>query len=242
MKKNLLLASDSQSCLSALAAGPLRPFDVAGINYSETWQLLLAVAHKCSRIYVHYVPSHVGFERNEATDKAAKLALASFTREQQHFVSPTFAVIIPHLFEHFLTEWKGSLQSNLTHRRHLQSVSPSTLAARTSLPHPLTSLFSRWRSGCVESCGNFAYVLHFTSTSLCHLCAGATESPYHLLASCPGTYDYRFTHHLSLDDIIQDSPHSILRIVHFDQWLRQHLPYAQMPPDFGVSGALHALK
>lgn len=230
----LLIVTDSYACLSALASGPLHQFHVKGTNYSITWQLLLQAAHVCSRILLHYTPAHVGIEPNKKADAAAKRALSLYPREFQHHVQPTLPLLKPYLAHCFREHWTRSLQLHDTHRRSFLGSSFSKLTLRCSLPRPFQTLYSRWRLGCIESCGTYAKALHFTNASSCRFCSSTTESPHHLLTDCPGTYLYRDVNHLSIEDLATESPSSMMKIVRFDRWLRHTLPYVMTPPDFGV--------
>ena len=91
---------------------------------------------------------------------------------------------------------------------------------------------SRWRLEQVDSCGSYARHLGFVddSSSLCRFCNQAKESTFHLCTACIPLHTYRWTHNISLDTLLYDSPTNILAIADFDNYISRALPYAQEPP------------
>jgi hypothetical protein len=92
-------------------------------------------------------------------------------------------------------------------------------------------LYSRWRTGQVDSCGKYPRHLGYLASNLpCRFCLSPNESPIHLLSLCPGTLSYRCNHGLSLNSLRTDSPHDIVSIAKFDAWISKTLPFDSYPP------------
>lgn len=123
----VFIASDSFSCLTALAAGPLCPFKVAGIDCLVPWELLLWATHVCSHIYLHYIPGYVRIEQNENADETAKRAVAAFSLACQHPIIPVLLLIQMCILHTFQTQWMQSLERPLTLHRHVLQTSFSSL-------------------------------------------------------------------------------------------------------------------
>ena len=72
-------------------------------------------------------------------------------------------------------------------RFQLCALRKSNLSARTSLPRPLQTLFSRWRTGQVDSCGKYPRkIVHpYLENPACHFCNFPVETTLHLLTTCP---------------------------------------------------------
>ena len=235
----VLIASDSRSVLSALELGPLRRHSATMEDYSETWHLLLAAAGICDTITLHYVPAHVGLPLNERADTEAKVALGMYTRQEQECVPITFTAFQTHLHRKLLENWTNSLVHLPSHRRRLLGTSRADIHSRASLPRAQQCLITRWRLGEVETVGRYPRRLGWTEIECCRLCGSPDESPCHLLSSCPGTFFYRLVHDLSTDDLLDSSSSAALKVVRFDGWLRTILPYAKIPPNFGIFDHLH---
>eukprot|EP00957_Ditylum_brightwellii_P195818 14919237-Ditylum_brightwellii.AAC.1 len=69
-----MIGTDLQSCLKALALGPLCPFHYLGIDLSLTWEKLMVLDGICEEVVLHYVPAHVGLIGNELADQWANRA------------------------------------------------------------------------------------------------------------------------------------------------------------------------
>ena len=95
------------------------------------------------------------------------------------------------------------------------------------------------RVGEVESVGKYPRRLKMVDDDgRCRLCQRVEETPLHLVSSCEGTESYRLVHDISRRTLVRETPENILRIVEFDQWLRNRLQYDRKPPELGLPETL----
>ena len=100
----------------------------------------------------------------------------------------------------------------------------SNFHARSSLPRILQCLFSRWRTGQVDSCGTYPRHLGYLNDPRCRFCHYPIETTTHLLTSCPGTAPWRALHSVSsLDTLRRDFPLNIISIAQFDAFIFRSL-------------------
>jgi hypothetical protein len=85
--------------------------------------------------------------------------------------------------------------------------------------------------GQVDSCGKYPRHMGYLASDLaCRFCLSSTESPVHLLSTCPGTLSYRCHNGLSLDSLRPDSPKDIVLIANFESWISKTSPFVVCPP------------
>eukprot|EP00957_Ditylum_brightwellii_P004792 365336-Ditylum_brightwellii.AAC.1 len=73
--KRVMIGADLQSCLKALALGPLCLFHYLGMDLSSTWEKFMVLDGICEEVVLHYVLAHVGHIGNELADQWVKQAL-----------------------------------------------------------------------------------------------------------------------------------------------------------------------
>ncbi len=99
------------------------------------------------------------------------------------------------------------------------------------MPRPLQTLFSRWRTGQVDSCGKYPRrITHpYLENPACRFCNFPVETTLHLLTTCPGTSLYRAVHGISLETLAVDTQANMLAIACFDSFLAHTLPFDHYP-------------
>lgn len=80
-----------------------------------------------------------------------------------------------------------------------------------------------------------------TKTEVCRFCGCPQEAILHLLSDCAGTHSFRVNHNINNNILVQEVPSSLLKIVRFDVWIRQMVPYDTMPLGFWTQSTLNAL-
>eukprot|EP00957_Ditylum_brightwellii_P188851 14375407-Ditylum_brightwellii.AAC.1 len=63
-----MIGTDLQSCLKALALGPLYPFHNLGMDLFSTWEKLMVLDGIYEEVVLHYILAHVGLIENELAD------------------------------------------------------------------------------------------------------------------------------------------------------------------------------
>ena len=99
----LLICSDSQSAIKALARGPLLQVDVLS---SELWKTLMWLVNEIMicRIVFQFVYSHCGVERNETVDKEVAKVLQNVAH-LQHTAPISFKAIKTHTKAELKQKW-----------------------------------------------------------------------------------------------------------------------------------------
>jgi hypothetical protein len=230
--KRLFIGTDSQSSLASL--NPLKRRKYAAVDPSETLAALLHTARKEDATFVlQWIPSHVGLPGNTACDFLANecRTQSSFQQQVQQPLEPSS--LKSFLVQHATTNFHKSFVTD-THHHHQRflicGISKSHFRDRQPCPRALQCLFSRWRLGKLDSCGTYSRIMNYVDKNTpCRFCSGPTETPLHLLVSCPGTTSYRVTHGLSLATLQQDTPVNLFAIATFDTWISQVLPFPRFP-------------
>jgi hypothetical protein len=123
----------------------------------------------------------------------------------------------------------GNFRTFVSGKRHLAAREQlfvhqqSQLKKRRTVPRALQTLYSRWRVGEVESCGVYPRRLQWIEDPRCRFCGYPCETTVHLLSTCPDTAAYRLTHGISFDTLVDETPENIIRIAHFDAFIRRVL-------------------
>ena len=128
----VLLVTDSQSTLAALATGPLSH---TGATERRIWITLAALADLGIRVHLQFTYSHCGVPRNEAADRASKRALQRYLAAGCPIVPTWVTDVVRHA-------------SRACARSHAPA--PGTLCksahVHTVLPRALTVRFARLRT------------------------------------------------------------------------------------------------
>ena len=228
----IFIGTDSQSCLTAL--NPLKRPKFGKLDPTSTLKKALNTA-RTYNIKMHYqwIPSHVGLTGNEAANDLAITTCRQTTRTQQLNNPIAPATIRRYLLHHEQKRFHNLIITDSAHhtgsRYIFCGLRKTNFQARANLPRSLQCLFSRWRLGQVDSCGNYPRHLGYTETScsLCRLCGLAPESPLHLLTECPRLFQFRFARNISLETLRYDSPGNILSIAYFDRLVYKLMQVAQ---------------
>ena len=115
-QKRVIIATDMQSTLKALAAGPKRPYKYLRINTSPIWNKLWEVSTFVKHIILHYVPGHVGLVGNELANEEAKRAVTEFSIVEQDKVCITLSNLKCYLCKTLLDQW--TIKTAKTCRNH----------------------------------------------------------------------------------------------------------------------------
>jgi hypothetical protein len=228
-KKRVLIATDTQSTLKALAVGP--------IDISPLWRKLWEISLFVEDIILHYVPGHVGLVGNELADDAAKRATVQFSIEEQDKVCCTLSNLKCYLRKQLIKQWN----ENTSNRYQTQSLrqqilpnTPSNLKLKASSPRPFQTLYSRYRVDRAEGAGSYPRKLRKINNPSCRFCGHPRESIHHLLTTCAGTAIYRQDHDISIHTLISSQPSSLEKIALFDCWIRRAGHFDQEPSDYQI--------
>ena len=183
-------------------------------------------------IDLQHVCSHCGLERNEAADGAAKLALETFTRDEEAAVPISVPSLRSALKAELQQRWISLLRPN-TPRMRAVGPKPSSLAKRGVLPRPVQCTYSQWRCGETLTLGTYPRRLGIVRDPTCGWCKGSTETIHHLLHDCPATHFFRQQHGLSLETLKADSEAAAKMIFTFQEYLLGLLPGGLAPPSDG---------
>jgi hypothetical protein len=112
---NVFIGSDSQSCVTGIAAGPLRRCVAQQMDFSHVWDIYLTLAHQFEMNFTfHYVPAHVGILENEEVDALAYHYSHSFSSELQAGCSVDFltfrSALHSQLHSHSLTQTEQAFE------------------------------------------------------------------------------------------------------------------------------------
>ena len=193
--------------------------------------------------WISYIPAHVDITPQEEADTEARDAAHLFDNNNiQSQIPISLKSFKAHLKRLRRKSW---LDPNNTdhnnHRYYTMGTKRSNLSLRKNkdITRNMESLFSRYRVGEVESVGKYPRRLKMVDDDgRCRLCQRAEETPLHLVSCCEGTESYRLVHDISRSTLVHETPENILRIVEFDQWLRNRLQYDRKPPEFGLPETL----
>ena len=231
--KRILIATDSQSCLRALSAGPLQHHERI---YIPVWEALAAAAKIAESIIFQFVCSHCGTARNEAADEAAKQALDTYTTVTQATVPITVASIASDLRAQLHAKWMTTLRLD-SHRMRTVGMKPSHLNDRSNLPRIVQTTYSQWRCGEILHIGPYPRRLGHVHQTECRWCQGPVETAQHLLMDCPAVASYRGRHQLSLETLKADTEEAANAIHTFQQHLLSILPTPLTQPLHGRARA-----
>ena len=218
--RRVLLATDSQASLKALASGPLRHINEA---YVPLWQAIAAASRVVAHLDFHFVFSHCGVPRNEAADEAAKTALHGFDVTAQAGVPITVPSLQSALLQRVRDTWLSSLRPEHI-RMHEVGCTFSKLPKRATVPRVVQCTFSQWRCGENPTLGPYPRRLGRLPDPTCRWCQGPPETIPHLLEACPAVAHYRAAHSLSRETLKDDTPDGANKIYKFQEYLLATLP------------------
>eukprot|EP00957_Ditylum_brightwellii_P025583 1933377-Ditylum_brightwellii.AAC.1 len=104
--KRVMIGTDSQSCLKALALGPLNLFHYLGMDLSLTWEKLMVLDGICEEVVLQYVPAHVGLIGNELADQWANQAVMQYTDHTQAKISISLSLFKAFVKNKATKSWK----------------------------------------------------------------------------------------------------------------------------------------
>ena len=240
----VFIGTDCQSILKALDVGPHRRYHYLGVDTSPLWDKMYWIMDFCSELVLHYIPAHVCIIGNELADQYAKAAVARFTTQQQDEVCASLSNLKLYLNEQLMEDWNEHKSEQLRpgFRQSLLEDKTSHLKLRVASPRPFQSLFSRYRCNRVETAGEYAQKLEYTSGLTCRLCGAHRETISHLLNDCLGTRPICTKLRLSTLTLCDESPTSLRKVASFDSWLREHLQYTKRPPANRIQATLKLLE
>jgi hypothetical protein len=222
---NIFVGCDSQSSLMALNAGPLRDLrhSPTGYNWSHTYKSYVDIANELhSTIHLQWLPAHVGIAPNEEVDDVARDYSERFPASVQNQQPIELKALKSTLKRRLKQKWMRGAPLRGA-RFNVCGIQQSQLKKRHSVPRALQTLYSRWRVGEVESCGVYPRRLQWIADPQCRFCGYPCETTVHLLSTCPDTAAYRLTHGISFDTLVDETPENIMRIAHFDAFIRRVL-------------------
>jgi hypothetical protein len=178
----LLVATDSQSAISALAKGPLNQRSYVNKSIWDCITYLINNGY-CSNIVFQFVYSHCGVVKNELVDLDADLALKLLVKKQDD--------CLIHM-DSIRAEIKSSVSKNwlstlsIPNRTTLSSnIKFTDLEKFSCLPREDETLLLQLISGKCRSIGEFRKkILHDKWNGICRWCRLVDESVDHILCEC----------------------------------------------------------
>ena len=251
-RKRVFIGSDSQSSLTAF--NPLKRPKFAHVDPSEPLNKMLSAARATdSQVILQWIPAHAGIPGNAESDIIANHRCKTTPRfiQLEQPIEPATLKTILRKQEHKRFQEQVRMDTEHTGIRFRTcGFQQSNLSERASLPRPLQTLFSRWRTGQVDSCGTCPRRItrpHIENPT-CRFCHFPVETTFHLLAStCPGTSLYCAAHGISLQTLADDTQANMLAVACFDSCLAHALPFDHCPKnqatiDKALSSALDSRK
>jgi hypothetical protein len=183
----LLVVSDSMSVLSSLSSGPLYQNSTI---CKDIWSILstLILSNIFSCIHFQFVYSHCGIERNERADRAAAMALDSYSKIQQSKVPIPFNSIKAAIKLGLKRHWKESEAVKFNSRKRIILIGTTNFSNLT-----ITKSFTRedevlYHQLCTGSCpliGQYRrYICNKEEPLLCRWCHIEKESVDHIFNHC----------------------------------------------------------
>ena len=232
-RKRIIIGLDSQSSLTTF--NPLKRPKFAHVDQSETLnQILTAARATDSQVTLQWIPAHAGIPGNTESDIIANDRCRTTPRFEQLQEPIELATLKTILRQKEEKRFQEHVRLDTRHtgiRFYLCHFERSNLSARTSLPRPLQTLFSRWRIGQVDSCGTYPRrIKHpYVENPACRFCNFPIETTLHLLTECPGTSLYHAVHGISLTTLAFDLQANMLALACFDSFVAHTLHFDNYP-------------
>ena len=183
--RSLLIATDSQSLLTALSAGPLKQTDRLG---SDLWNSLIMLLNSgISKIKGVFVYSHCGIKENEEADKLAASALEKYGKEKlstSQQKAPISLQAVKSEAKSALTKiWAGSIPTD-TARHAACGNKVSDLKLSSTLSRKDEVMLHQLRVGECIMMGKLRSRLKIDESPLCRWCKEKEETVEHIYSEC----------------------------------------------------------
>jgi ribonuclease HI len=200
MGKSILICTDSQSLISALANGPLCQ---GSKLLSEIWETLvhLAEVRGVKKVVFQFVYSHCGVERNETADKMAEEALRKFKSVDQRKAPIPLQAVKAMIKLQCRNGWKSDLE--VTRPRYQACEAAFTdLKSSCTLSRKEEVKLAQLRTGECIWMGKLRTRLGIGS-SLCRWCKGEEETVVHVYSFCKDERIESLREELEMEDVRQ---------------------------------------
>ena len=182
--KTLLVCSDSQSFISALAQGPL---DQDTVIASEVWFKLLELVKNytgLSKIVIQFVPSHCGIQRNEEADQLAETSLSNMDRSVQRNASIPFKAIKATIKSGVRRRWKAIVDVD-NNRGRIAGAAFSDIKTSSMYSRKKEITLAQLRTGECRLIGKFRKRVGIPNSDKCRWCRSyEQETVEHLFGTC----------------------------------------------------------
>jgi hypothetical protein len=167
----LLVGSDSQSLLQALAKGPLLTEED---HEDELWALFLSLVHRGCRLVIQFFYSHVSFpERNQRVD-AVVSGLLEANQVDQDSAPIWLTDVVRAVHRQLYLGWLSSLEDA---RTALCGVTRAPLRKMAAWSRADQTLFSRSRTGALLEVGTYRLRVGLTTSVTCRWCGLRPPQP-----------------------------------------------------------------
>ena len=175
--KSLIIATDSQSSINALASGPLCQHSVLA---AQVWSKLLMLAQVLETIVFQFTAAHCGVQRNELVDEAATELL---NEVNQCEAGQIMEVNIRKIKERNKIKWKENMNDEQL-RVSISGKEPTKMERECGMDRSDRVLLAQLRCGQSRFLGSYRKVVGITQDERCRWCSLAVESVVHVFEEC----------------------------------------------------------